>query len=437
MLAAVYSMQAVARLLAFGVCLAALHIISSRNNLSPDVNDEKYSLMKKVVDQVWRWVTGIAIIPAAFAIVLRLTIPETPRYYADIRRDIGKAMKRVLKVYGEQPPEDRADDVSVDDSDDEISQHDNDGADDDDHWYKGAWKYLRTTPAGKNLVLIAGLWAIMDFGWYGLSMDSPSALSTLWHDPSVASAKPTTVDLRRSAESNCPEFNNWRTDRNPNTTIYRVLENNSIRSMLVVSIGSLLGNIGLILIINRFRRKRILMTTFILLGLLFAITGGSLIGTYRAQHNHRVSTVFFGIMHFVFTIGPKTLILILAVEMFPTIYRGTFYGIAASVGKIGAIIIRAITGRTGNGEMALGIRLIAVIPLMFLGAWMSSQLPDVQHVQKGVDAENADEESDNPEPGGFFSGGLRFFKKLQNMTLEEIAPSPALSLARRGRKGAS
>jgi PHS family inorganic phosphate transporter-like MFS transporter len=410
--------------------------------------------MKRVVDQVWRWVTGVAIIPAALAIGLRLTVPETPRYYADIRKNVAKAIKKALQVYGQQGLEDEP----ADDSD-ELSQHDNDSIEEDDHWYRDAWKYLTTTLAGRHLVVISGLWAIMDLGWYGLSMDSPSALSTLWHDPSTSVIQSPSTNNRRSAESVCPEFNSWRTDPNPNTTIYRVLENNSIRSMLVVSIGSLLGNIALITIINRFHRKRILITTFCLISLLLAITGGSLIGTYRADQNHLAATVFFGIMHFLFTIGPKTLILVMAVEMFPTIYRGTFYGIAAAIGKIGAIIIRAIIGRTGNGEMALGIRLFSVIPLMLLGAWMSSLLPEVQRVQKQSDTEAAVNESsvlerkdqseiiqgssNEHEPKlhekggkrlGMFFKGFLFPQKLQDMTLEEIAPNPVVALANHGRE---
>jgi PHS family inorganic phosphate transporter-like MFS transporter len=454
MLAAVYSMQAVARLLAFGICLAALHAIGSRNDISPDALDEKPFNMKRVVDQVWRWVTGVAIIPAALAIGLRLTIPETPRYYADIRNNMAKAIKKALQVYGQQGLEDEPADNF-----DELSRHDSDSIEEEDHWYRDAWRYLTTTIAGRHLIVISGLWAIMDLGWYGLSMDSPSALSTLWHDPSTPIIQSPSTNTRRLAEGVCPEFNSWRTDPNSNITIYRVLENNSIRSMLVVSIGSLLGNMALIIIINRFHRKNILITTFCLISLFLAITGGSLIGTYRAGQDHLAATVFFGIMHFLFTIGPKTLILVMAVEMFPTFYRGTFYGIAAATGKVGAIIIRAIIGRTGNGEMALGIRLFSVIPLMLLGAWMSSLLPEVQHVPKKSDTEAAINESsiverkdklkinegssnehelkllrDGGEKLRMSFRGLIFLQKLQDMTLEEIAPNPAVALANYGRE---
>ncbi|KAK3690483.1 major facilitator superfamily domain-containing protein [Podospora appendiculata] len=440
MLAAVYAMQAVARLLAPLIGLAALRIASASHGIVPDAPDDDSSRL--VIDLFWRVVTGIAIVPAAFAVVLRRTIPETPRYYADIRRDAARAMRKYLKLYKrkKQPL------VVVDKEVTETTGGEK------TFWYRGAWRYLRSTPALKNLTVISILWLIMDISWYGLSMESPSALSTLWHDPSIPTRAASNSDTAstlgsRAIQDVCPEYDDWRTDPgNPDITISRVLENNATRSLLVVSIGSLLGNIALVVLIDRFRRKRILMTTFILQGLLFAITGGTLLGTYEAHKNHLVTTVFFGIMHFVFTVGPKTIILVLAVEMFPTAYRGTFYGIAAAVGKIGAIIIRGVIGWSGNGEVALGRRLLGFVGLMFLAAAISCLLPDVQHlpreagheVEEGVGSSVSDgasatgSETDGPRGVRVRRSGWRgFMQRLENKTLEEIAPS----LTERGEGG--
>jgi len=210
--------------------------------------------------------------------------------------------------------------------------------------------------------------------------------------------------------------------------------------MLVVSIGSLLGNAALVCIINNFRRKRILIVTFLILTVLFAITGATLKTTYDSKQPHRVTIIFFGIMHFFFTVGPKTVILILAVEMFPTVYRGSFYGVAAAVGKVGAIIIRRIIGSTGNGEEALAKRLLGFMAVTSCAAVLCLALPDVQRAPKDPAAEaeagtNSSASSDSEsvsnsgpavETGQEFNGRLllwrRFIKPLENMTLEEIAP---------------
>lgn len=43
------------------------------------------------VDQMWRALIGIGIVPACIALYYRLTIPETPRYTFDVARDVEKA----------------------------------------------------------------------------------------------------------------------------------------------------------------------------------------------------------------------------------------------------------------------------------------------------------------------------------------------------------
>jgi PHS family inorganic phosphate transporter-like MFS transporter len=375
MLAAVFSMQSVSRLLAFAVNLGAIRDFNLANSIESQL----------AADRAWRLTIGVGAIPAIIAVVFRLTIPETPRYYADIMKDLRKAVKNALKVYGRNK---KVNSVNTDSSP-------QNGDEENDHWFQGAWNFL-TGPkkAWKNLTSISVLWAILDVAWYGLSFDSPSALSTLTHVPSSSSPwNPT----------NCTS--QWDTDSwKSSITIHDMLQEDSIRSILIVSIASLVGSLTAIVIINRFRRKLILVTTFLFLSLLFAISGGTLIGTYRANENHTVTTAFYAILQFVFNMGPNTLIFVLAAEMFPTVYRGTFYGIAAASGKIGAICIRAIAARTGDKEMSLGIRLLAFIPFMLLAALISTTLPDVQYLPQKIDIEASVEqqagppESDNRSP---------------------------------------
>lgn len=74
MLATVFSMQA------FGYATATIVSIigvSWTRHVHP-------SASPRSVDQIWRWVMGIGLLPAAAAVVLRLSIPETPRYTLDI-----------------------------------------------------------------------------------------------------------------------------------------------------------------------------------------------------------------------------------------------------------------------------------------------------------------------------------------------------------------
>ena len=490
MLAAVFAMLPLARLLAFGVGLAALKIASNREGMSPDLRleDDTDQVTKIVADQVWRWVIGFAVIPAALAVGLRFTIPEPPRYYAHILKDTSKGVKKALEVYsdtkadGKRPATDQAP-ANTDSSDDDgmsESSEQTRGWKGWLEWCRGARLYLGNTRAGRHLAVIAVLWALTDIAWYCLSMDSPSSMSTLWADPSSSSsaaaaalaaaqspAPPNTANL-------CPESNSWKSDpSDPDATIYRELERNSTRFMVIVSIGSLLGNLALVCggLVDRFHRKRIMTVCYLALAVLFGICGAILLSTGPRRHGHDSHVppglqrlqqdphpavhVLFGIMHFFFTVGPRTLVFILAVEMFPTVYRGTFYGIAAAVGKVGAIVIRPVIGRTSRLPDSLGIRLLVVVPLMVAAAGLCWFLPCVQRVSAamGEDEEEKGEggketeggRAHGTELGGGDDGGnsdgreaagapsrprprqgwrKQWLGKLDNMKLEEIAVDP-------------
>ena len=81
MLAAVFSMQAAGYATANVVALIATVVVQHHH---PEPSPRS-------VDQIWRWVIGLALIPAFLAAVLRLTIPESPRYTLDVNENVAKA----------------------------------------------------------------------------------------------------------------------------------------------------------------------------------------------------------------------------------------------------------------------------------------------------------------------------------------------------------
>lgn len=415
MLAWVKSMQSFARLLAVGIGLGALRDMSRRMGLEPDrliQGSDSGDLMafnrdRLIIDRVMRCVIGIALIPAAIAIISRLTIPETPRYYVDIVKDLRRAVKKALKVYPKRVAFVNPDDTRPVRQDSiEFS-----------HWYKGMYNYLVVNKkARRHLILITVLWGLMDAGFYGMSLDSYTVLATLSTlqpstDQDLSAAK-----VRRASSASCSDSFSWRPSSEPTTTnLYQTLDRSAIRSLEIVSIASVVGSLCAILIVNYYRRKRILFITFLVSALLFAITGATLFTSKPEQH-HTITIAFYAITQFVYNVGPNTMIFIIAAEVFPTVYRGTFYGIAAAGGKIGAITIRAISGRTGNNKTALSIRLLACIPLMLLAAYLSCYLPDVQIVPQQVDAEKTGTESIQAKREEFASSGA--------LPLSNLPPGP-------------
>ncbi|KAF9766687.1 hypothetical protein IL306_000874 [Fusarium sp. DS 682] len=451
MLSAVFSMQSVGRLLSYAVSLGALR------GSHPGDDEETRRL---AIDRVWRWTVGVALIPAAIAILLRLTIPETPRFHAGIMKDPRKGVSNAMKLYG------RNKNIQEIGTDTDLSTG---GKTDEDEpwytWYGKAWDYLIGPKKGwRPLVLISLLWAIMDVPWYGLTMDLSNTLATLVHDPSSLTG--VMHHFRRASDDGVKGCGDdpWNKDYwNPNNTISNMIEQNSLRSIVIVSIGSLVGSIGSILIIDFFRRKVILIATFLAITVLLAIAGGTLLGS-EAGEPHHAAVVCYGILQFFFNLGPNTLIFVLAAEIFPTTYRGTFNGIAAASGKVGAVIIRVIifATRHGDKEKSLGIRLLALMPLMLISAWLSWYLPDVQVVPKATPVETVSEQHETvngtlpPTPmlqvetpqsdavsvtssdSGSYSvsrieDSKRSFlpKRLNNIPLEDIARNPSRDYAGR------
>jgi PHS family inorganic phosphate transporter-like MFS transporter len=466
-------MQSFARLLAVGIGLGALRDMSKSMGLQPEgliQGSGSGDLMafnrgRLIIDRVMRCVIGIALFPAAIAIISRLTIPETPRYYVDIVKDMRRAVKKALKVYPRRVAFEGPGDAGP------VRQDSMEFG----HWYKGMRNYLRTDKSARyNLILITILWGLMDAGFYGMSLDSYAVLATLSTPVLSRNQNSSTPDLRRASSASCadsPDSFRWRPSSDPITTnLYEALDKSAVRSLEIVSLASVVGSLFAILIVNLFRRKHILFVTFLASAVLFAITGATLLLS-KAEHHHTVTIAFYAITQFVYNVGPNTLVFIIAAEIFPTVYRGTFYGIAAAGGKVGAIAIRAISGWTGNDKNALSIRLLACIPLMLLAAYLSLYLPDVQKVPAEVDAENLGAGNNQANRNGFNSSGAppiqltnlsglpgtnttadnteavrrgsassssasslvqrqrrtnprRFLPRLENMALEDIAPNP-------------
>ncbi|KAM0418733.1 hypothetical protein ACHAPT_012331 [Fusarium lateritium] len=474
MLASVKSMQSLARLLAVGIGLGVLRAIRPPGAASDMIKDDfsdptNLATARRLIDKVWRWDIGVAIIPAAIAIVARVTIPETPRYHADIRKDLRQAVKNSLQVYKDK----KVKETNTDAAEPPLAD------DQSDRWFRGAWDYLKQDSHRglQNLCLISMLWGIMDVGFYGLSLDSPTVLSILINERTHEDSH-----YKCTTEDNEPRaVPTWRPMSEPDHVwnIYDILDSNSVRSLLIVSIASMMGSLAALLMVNYFRRKMILLVTFLIAAILFTITGAVLHSTYdwndpTARH---VVIVFYAITQFIYNAGPNTMIFVLAAEIFPTVYRGTFYGVAAATGKVGAIIIRSVILGLGDGHEPLAIRLIVFGPLMLVAALISWYLPDVQddpdqesrdleassepRVRPAVNESGTDivrpphvalsgprvpaageedpedilipsdtdsdsvrsSESDRPrQPVGRKS--TRFFARLKNLTLEQIAPNP-------------
>lgn len=327
-------------------------------------------------------------------------------------KDLRKAALAVQQVGGKLEDDQRSD-VSISSGARHRSHKDQDPT----PWFRAARKYLREG-GWKPLVGMSTIWLLLDVCFYGTSLDSPRTLNKLWLDKTASDAAPSI----------------WNADPgSPNATIQRTLDNNAVRTLILSSISSLVGSIIAIPVVHFANRKRLLIGTSLSLTLLFIATGASVFRTY-ATSDHEVSMVFFALAQFMFNVGPNTLTFIMAAEIFPTVFRGTFYGISAAAGKLGAIIIRAIVAGAGDGSKQLVAYLFVFSVIMLILAVIAvlpGALPEVQKDRRrptnrtassDLSLEAADDVSDNPAPEHWWNKALP--RRWKSLALEDIARYP-------------
>lgn len=426
MMAAIFFMQSVGRFLAVGIGLGSLRRVMQDHNIDMAQQEDgsDHIKMQIVVDIVWRIVIGMGGVIALGAVGLRFIIPESPRYYSGIQKDLRMAALAVKQVGG--TPDDLRSELSVSSG----AHHSFSRREYPTPWVSGAIKYLKEG-GWRALAGMSSIWFLLDVCFYGTSLDSPTTLNALWLSTSVYSASGPLVNgtvAVWNATGNEPVWNSdpgW-----PNATIQQTLDDNTVRTLLLSSISSLAGSLVAIPLVHFANRKRLLIGTSLALTLLFIATGTSVVKTYGTP-DHVVGMVFFALTQFLFNLGPNTLTFILPAEIFPTVFRGTFYGISAASGKLGAIIIRAIVAKAGNSQRALTAYLFVfsvIILILALVAVLPGALPEVQHDLKREarqsgstdgDVELSDRSSQDELERHWWDAYLP--RRWRNKTLEEIA----------------
>jgi MFS transporter, PHS family, inorganic phosphate transporter len=346
-MAAVFLMQPFGQLMASVVGLIVLLAVGGNYSLATEKDTTNAAT---VVDRIWRYVVGVGAIPALIAIAFRLTIPESPRYTLDVDNDGARALRDTqtyLKIAPEGPTAvshsnyDIENDAVVrisngndlqevprattnhnstheEDDDDSMEIRELGGGEDVDEdeeednedlpdpfsrtelvrffWTEGNGKYLLGTSI---------CWFLLDFAFYGLGINNPRVIAQIWASTPVpdTSAGDDTLDWQNPTDGLNPI--------DPGPAIYETLKQDGIRSIITVSAGSLLGSIILIKAINYIPRKAWLVWSFLGLGVLFAVVGGSY---FRAQNTdlHALTITLYILCQLLFNLGPNTLTFIVS-----------------------------------------------------------------------------------------------------------------------------
>ncbi|KAF2003571.1 MFS general substrate transporter [Amniculicola lignicola CBS 123094] len=359
MLSWVFFAQPLGQLLANVLSFAAVQGFKSQitnTELSCGVDDLKCF---RAIDRLWRLVVGIGIIPAVIALVFRFTIPESPRYKLDVLRNVQTTFEDTKNYFGSpglNPEGGEMDTLTGtagtmsptlvpntssrrSSSSSEIAPGDvidSDG--ESDHrrseeyhpapspappqvplgdpnyvpplasWedakkffiHEGNWLYL----AGTSLS-----WLFLDFAFYGLGLSSPDIVRHIWQDP-----------------------------KKPRENVFSSLRDNSLHTLIMVSIGATIGGAAMIKVIKYASPKVIQFWGFLVLAALFIVTGSA--WTKLLDNSRSGLIVLYVLSQIAFNLGPNVTTFIIPAEIFPTRYRCTSHGIAAASGKLGSWLVQ-------------------------------------------------------------------------------------------------
>jgi PHS family inorganic phosphate transporter-like MFS transporter len=312
MISSVFLMQPVGQALAQAVGVLVLLGEDAAHNL----HDKQCGLdllheeeCKKIIDGTWRIVIGSGAVPALLAIIFRFFLYDCGLYTLEVKNKPGNAFRDTQRVYGAPPTSNG------------IAMSPTGGANlyedetmprqfslEDLHTYfikDKNWYYLMGT---------AMTWFFLDVSFYGFSLDNRGTLADLWTTtervpinsdlPCWNSSFPNGTSLVRSwATDGLPT---WQTDRTqPCNTIYETIIQQTKQYLLTVSVASIAGSLCFIFFANRIRRREWLTSSFIILTVLFLVTGGVYYGVAH-KPGAPATVVCVAICHFMFNFGQST-----------------------------------------------------------------------------------------------------------------------------------
>lgn len=272
---------------------------------------------RRAVDGIWRIVIGSGAIPALLAIIFRFFLFDCGMYSLEVRNKPAVAIMNTQRVYG-APVNPTAmhqqNSFPMQNTNGNLHQEPSPRpmpvqfSREDLHNYfirDRNWVYLLGT---------AATWFFLDVSFYGLSLDNKGTLSDMW-----ATTPPTPINASlecwnsslAGGTSTVPGWvktglPTWQTDStHPCNTIYDVLIEQTKQYLLTVSLASISGSVCFILFANRIPRRQWLTASFVILAILFVITGGVYYGVHRGNAA-ATTVVFVAICHFMFNFGKHT-----------------------------------------------------------------------------------------------------------------------------------
>ncbi|ORY46871.1 MFS general substrate transporter [Rhizoclosmatium globosum] len=306
MLAAVFAMQGIGILIGSAVYVATL--TAMKETIQNDYT---------ALDVVWRVAIGFGIVPALLVIYFRFTMPETPRYTADVVGDAEIAARDVeLALQGK----------AVIGNNNALKKNKVNKVSDFGTYFS-KWKNM------KILIGTAYTWFALDVAWYGLSLNQSTVLNLI----------------------------------NFNDIFYQT----AVGNIIIACAGTVPGYWFTVFLIEKLGRKPIQYMGFAVITICLII----LAATWDTISTHQTAFMaVFTIAQFFFQFGPNTTTFVIPGEVFPTRFKATCHGISAAAGKAGAILGVQAVGPYFNSNTVTVLSTFAVV--MATGGLATILLPE-------------------------------------------------------------
>jgi PHS family inorganic phosphate transporter-like MFS transporter len=262
-------------------------------------------------DTVWRVLLGLGALPAAAVIYLRIRMPESPRYQAQVQGKAKQAAARMSDFTGGQ-----------------VSANGSGGL----RHEMGLRAFLTNRRWLIMLAGTAGTWFLLDYAYYGNTISTPQILSLI--SPSASTMTKIALQLAIFVVAAVPGY--------------------------VLAIARL----------DKIGHRRLQLLGFAMMALCFLIIA-AIPGMTTAVVPF---LLVYGVSYFFTEFGPNMTTFVMPSELYPVTMRATGHGISAGIGKLGAFIgvflfplLNDWLGLRGTllltaGVAALGFALTLVLP---------------------------------------------------------------------------
>ncbi|PWI58589.1 MFS transporter [Sulfoacidibacillus thermotolerans] len=258
----------------------------------------------------WRIMLGLGAIPALAVIYFRRTMPESPRFEAQVRGQVKAAAENIRRFSGG---------AIVADQEATPSKRMN------------IWKFISNRRLMLTLLGTAGTWFLFDYAYYGNSISTPLIMKLIAPHASALTAEA------------------W--------------------SLMIFAIAAVPGYILAFTTIDKIGHKKLQLIGFFIMGLAFLLMGiipgiTTMVGPFL---------VLYAISYFFAEFGPNTTTFVLSAELFPVSVRTTGHGFSAGIAKIGAFIgaflfpvLSSTLGLAGTLDITFVFALLGIALTMLL-----------------------------------------------------------------------